>query len=463
MNLGQNTFSNPFNIFDFLPSQRSLEMAKAESDAAAISESQQQNALKSGVFNALTGLGVNPTVASMSGTGIDFAPLLGEISAGLDAKMAMDRGNLGEAGLLAASSVLPVVPPVVGKKIKSLTKEQIDPLGYGAVKGQQTVPLNELDIGYVDNAVMKPFKPLTIEDLQGSVLYPLLGDQSMAGRELVSIGGNVFNRPVNLEGGFNFMRRGGDRLRGANSPSSEIWASAEGVTTRIDNEVKKIAEETGLPVNLVYSAMGKNSVDFATFPAETLVEMMPFSKILKKDMNEFVRRMRSDIKIGSDSYEGIKDFPKLDAENLREYLSKADPEVRKKFVRLMDNATFQNAGFPSVAQARYATTEEVLKNVRAGESGSGIAQLDLSAMPDSNPLYPHGTYSSQLYGNYIGGLLDTVPRNILWRDFFKGLENQRTKSGKLLNPAMKDYSFRLNLPTQIVDQQLVDTIMNLRQ
>ena len=67
MNLGQNIFSNPFNIFDFLPSQRSLEMAKAESDAAAIRESQQQNALKSGVFNALTGLGANPTAASMLG------------------------------------------------------------------------------------------------------------------------------------------------------------------------------------------------------------------------------------------------------------------------------------------------------------------------------------------------------------------------------------------------------------
>ena len=63
----------------------------------------------------------------------------------------------------------------------------------------------------------------------------------------------------------------------------------------------------------------------------------------------------------------------------------------------------------------------------------------------------------------MGGLLNTVPRNILWRDFFKGLENQVTKSGKLLNPAMQDYSFRMNLPTQNVDQQLVDTIMNLRQ
>jgi len=454
MNLGQNTFSNPFNIFDFLPSQRSLEMAKDESDAAAIRESQQQNALKSGVFNALTGLGVNPTVASMSGTGIDFAPLLGDISAGLDAKMAMDRGNLGEAGLLAAAGVLPFVPPVVGKKIKSLTKEQIDPLGYGAVKGQQTVPLNELDIGYVDNAKLKPFKALTIEDLQGSVLYPLLGDQSMAGRELVSIGGNVFNRPVNLDGGFNFMRLNDD---------DSIWASAEGVTRRINNEVTRIAEETGLPVNLVYSAMGKDSVDFATFPAETLVEMMPFSKILKKDMNEFVRRMRSDIKIGSDSYEGIKDFPKLDAENLREYLSKASPDVRKKFVRLMDRAPFQNAGFPSVAQARFAATENILKNVQAGESGSGIAQLDLSKGVIKNPLNPHGTYPTQLSGNYMGGLLDTVPRNILWRDFFKGLENQVTKSGQLLNPAMQDYSFRMNLPTQNVDQQLVDTIMNLRQ
>ena len=457
MNLGQNIFSNPFNIFDFLPSQRSLEMAKAESDAAAIRESQQQNALKSGVFNALTGLGANPTAASMLGNAIDFAPILGDISAGLDAKMAMDQGNLGEAGLLAASTAIPFVPPVVSKRVsdlsritKPLTLEQIDPLGYGAVKGQQTVPLNELDIGYVDNAVMKPFKPLTIEDLQGSILYPLLGDQSMAGKELVSIGGNVFNRPVNLEGGFNFMRLNDD---------DTIWASAEGVTSRIDSEVKKIAEKTGLPVNLVYSAMGKDSVDFATFPAETLVEMIPFSKILKKDMNEFVRQMRSSINIGSDPYKAVKDFPKLNDPNLRDYLSNASPDIRKKFVRLMDRAPFQNAGFPSVAQARFAATEDILKNVQAGESGSGIAQLDLSKGVIRDPINPHSTYPTQLSGTYMGGLLDTVPRNVLFRDFFKGLESQRTKSGKLLNPAMKDYSFRLNLPTQIVDQQLVDTIM----
>ena len=57
----------------------------------------------------------------------------------------------------------------------------------------------------------------------------------------------------------------------------------------------------------------------------------------------------------------------------------------------------------------------------------------------------------------------TVPRDVLFRDFFKSLDSQLTKSGKPLNPAMKDYSFRMNLPTQIVDQQLVDTIRRLEE
>jgi hypothetical protein len=111
----------------------------------------------------------------------------------------------------------------------------------------------------------------------------------------------------------------------------------------------------------------------------------------------------------------------------------------------MDTAPYQNAGFPSVAQARFAATEDVLKNVGTSESGGAISTLDMSRMPSSDVEFPHSTYPSQLFGEYQGGLLQTVPR------------------GRLLNPAMKDYSFSRKLPSQVVDQELVDTIMKFNE
>jgi len=446
-------FSQPFRISSLLPSEAQLQAYKQKSDAEALQQySQDTNPIRRGAFNLLTALGVNPTIAQAAPTTLDVAPVTGDISALADARTAFGQGDLLTGGLLTAATLFPVVP---AGKIKQLTKDIIDPLGYGKTKGLMTEPLTDLDIGYVDQGLLAPKKDLSIEDLQGSVLFPLLGDQSKAGSDLVSIGGNTFKTPVPLDGGFNFMR--------LNPNEKAVWASAEGVTTRIRNQVNKIADETGLPVNMIYSAMGKDAVDFASFPALTLTEMLPFSKIKKKDLSEFHKKMKSDINIGSDAYKGIKDFPKLDDEGLRAYLEKAAPEVRKKFVRLMDTAPFQNSGFPSVAQARFATTEDVLKNVGAGETGAAVSTLDMSRMPSSDVKFPHSTYDSQLFGDYQGGLLQTAPREVVFRDFFKSLENQKTKAGKPLNPAMKDYTFRLNLPSQTVDQELVDTIMKFNE
>ena len=129
----------------------------------------------------------------------------------------------------------------------------------------------------------------------------------------------------------------------------------------------------------------------------------------------------------------------------------------------MDTKINQDAGFPSVAQARYAATEDVFKNVGSGQTGAAIGTMDMSRMPSSNVDFPHSTYNTQLFGDYQGGLLQTAPREVVFRDFFKTLEDKTTKAGKPANQAMKDYSFRLNFPTQVVDQELVDTIMKLNQ
>jgi len=124
MNLGQNTFSNPFNIFDFLPSQRSLEMAKVESDAAAINQfGSDPNPIRRVPFNLLTGMGVNPTVAKGLPSLLDVAPVTGDASLIADAVIAAKEGDLPTAGLLSAMAILPAVR---GKNLKSLLKTTDD-------------------------------------------------------------------------------------------------------------------------------------------------------------------------------------------------------------------------------------------------------------------------------------------------------------------------------------------------
>ena len=341
-----------------------------------------------------------------------------------------------------------------GGGVKPLTKEQIDPLGYGSTKGLLTRPLSEMNIGYTKDVDLIPQKNLNIEDLQGSVLFPLLGDQSATGLLINSIDDRVFKNPVKLEGGANFMRGASQKAEGS------AWASGKGVISDINNRVKRVAERTGLPVKMIYTAMGKDAVDFATFPASVLAEQMPFTKIFKKDIKSFNDKMKASIKIGSDSHGSVKDFVGVESPNLRAYLETAPAKVRKKFVKLMDTAPFQNAGFPSVAQARYAVTDDALKNAVAGDTGLVIASPNLNKLPTDNPIVPHSTYPTQMYGDYVGGLNQSIPRNILFRDFFNAMATKKDKSGNLLKPSMKDYTFRLNLPTQKVDQELVDTIMN---
>ena len=343
----------------------------------------------------------------------------------------------------------------VTKKPKALTVEQIDPTGeYFKVKGTKTKPLSETKIDLKKEYELIPKKKIDIAELQGKTLFPLMGDQSATGLLLGGIDDVKF-KPVSLEGGANFMRGKAQQNEGA------IWASGKGVISDITNRINKIAQKTGEAPDLIYSAMKKDAIDFATFPAKALAEQIKSAKILKKDMKAFDKIMKSNVgkpdKKGKYEFPADKNWVGVDSPDLVKYLDNAGAEVRKKFVKMMDTAPFQQAGFPDVGKTRYAITEPDLRNIKAGDTGAVIARPDLS-----KPASPskHSTYDTQIYGDYVGGLLDQVPRNKLFKDFYKALEGRKTSTGKPLNDAMKDYIFRLSLPEQKVDQELIDIISN---
>lgn len=131
------------------------------------------------------------------------------------------------------------------------TKAELDPLGYGKVKAPKKVSESE---AVTSEAVkMSPKKSVTMEDLQGSLLFPLFGDQSATGLLLEGIDDVKFQKPVLLEGGAGFMR-------GASAQADDaVWASGKSVVSDISNRVTRAAEETGLPVNMIYTAMGKDA------------------------------------------------------------------------------------------------------------------------------------------------------------------------------------------------------------
>lgn len=321
------------------------------------------------------------------------------------------------------------------------TKADLDPMGYGKVKAPKKVSESE---AITSEAVeLAPKKEITIEDLQGGLLFPTMGDQSATGLLLEGIDDVRFQNPVLLEGGPNFMR-------GASAQADDaVWASGKGVVSDIKNRVQRASEETGLPVNMIYVAMGKDAIDFATFPASALAEQIPFAKITKKAAKEFDDEMR---KIDPD-WVGVM------SSNLRGYLETTKSDVRKAFVRKMDTKPAQEAGFPSVALTRSAITDTELRDSLAGQTGYTVGRLNLENPIIKDPSVPHSTYDTQMSGEYVGGLLTPFPKEMVFRDFYKGLEGARTASGKLQSPSMKDYTMRLNLPIQKVDQQLVDDLM----
>lgn len=321
------------------------------------------------------------------------------------------------------------------------TKAELDPLGYGKVKAPKKVSESE---AITSEAVeMLPQKNVTMEDLQGSLLFPLFGDQSATGLLLEGIDDVKFQKPVLLEGGAGFMR-------GASAKADDaVWASGKSVVSDIRNRVTRAAEETGLPVNMIYTAMGKDAIDFATFPSSALAEQIPLSKITAKGAKDFDDEMR---KID-------KDWVGVLSPNLRSYLENTKSDIRKAFVRNMDKAPAQKEGFPSVALTRAAVTDAELKDAIAGQTGFAIGRLNLENPIIENPTVPHSTYDTQMAGEYVGGLLDQLPKEMVFRDFYQALEGAKTASGKLQSPSMKDYTMRLTLPMQLVDQQLVDEAM----
>ena len=217
-------------------------------------------------------------------------------------------------------------------------------------------PIAEMQAERIATRPAADTKIISPEDLKiGTVLYPALGDRSIAGEQLLGVGGQRLRAPVDLQGGPGFITR--------NAPY--VWANDQGEVTKMTNRINAM-KDRGDDVLMSYFPMAPRSVDFSHHMSDTLVGMLPNATLKRTEAAAF-----NDIMRGAKVHDvgPLPDFPGLRSPNLQEYFAEVPGAARNKFAKLMDTSRFQNAGFPNVAEARYAVTDPTLLHEPYGASG----------------------------------------------------------------------------------------------
>lgn len=309
-------------------------------------------------------------------------------------------------------------------------------------------------------AEFKPRKTLTTGDLgkiQNTVAIPLVGDTSAVGT-LKALAGEQPASLLRLDGGFDYPL-------GANHGAwANAMAQAEGIRTGALN----IMNKTGKPVTGVFMAMNPKSVDRTTMMRGLVDDMMARSTINDDELRKFEENLRKAKNPKGEtewaSFPGFKDKAALD-----EWMKR--PGNRDGLYKHMDMVSYYDAGFPNIAEARYALSDPLLRPLAMPNEMYG-GQLLIGIDPKkplretSETKLPHPDYSHEIAKGvpptrrdpYYGGFEVPIPRSLLFEPWYQ----KRRALGK---PAGTDHrSFGMSsaisekIPQRVLDQQAIDQL-----
>ncbi|MDF1830675.1 hypothetical protein [Cycloclasticus pugetii] len=324
-----------------------------------------------------------------------------------------------------------------------MTKPQLDPLGYQKTK--MSIPMSEVIPQQESMNNLLDRIAIGIEDMQGKRVMPMYWDRSVGDVKLTGIKSPLgiydqFDQPVFPDAGVDFMRGQAHQADGS------LIASKDSIVSTLTNRAKLEAKRTGDEVYPMTVSMANDGADFTAFESEVMAEMMKFAPVTKKAAKTFDKEM----KILDPNWIGVQ-HPKL-----RDYIKKSSPDIRKAFIKKIDTAPHQAENFPPSAMARYSVTAPDQRTLPAGMAGLGIGKLDGGIV--KNPTFEHSTYKTQGTGDYTGSMTP-VPQGLIWKDEYARMDNLKTKAGKPYSEANKTYALKTILPTQKIDQEIVDNVM----
>ena len=306
-----------------------------------------------------------------------------------------------------------------------------------------------------------PLKRFFDEDV---AVIPTMWDRSDLG-VLTRVNDEDLAFPVPLDAGYQYpMTRSNfdaNRYGASNqSPVTTVMNAARRASgQKVDKKTGEITKE-GKPVYGVYTNMGGESNDYSTMVSDTVLAMMPSSKMTKKSIKAFDDLMADRID-GWPGLGNIQDNPKK-MEEVRSFLNRPEGgNDRKIFVKTIEDAKWNNQGFPDVVSARAATSVQDMFGMGTGDAtGRVIGQIDYNA-PTTN-VTEHATYpvsiprvaGTPLYrtANESGAFVD-IPRDLLLPDYLEA----RRLAGK---PEVSDTrAITMSVPPQDLTPKVIDNMM----
>ena len=312
-----------------------------------------------------------------------------------------------------------------------MTREEAEREGFWHPIGNNkklNKPFGEMSRTVVDTGTLQAKKKLDLEKMQGGIIIPGTGDRSDVGKILTHVGDNELSAPVKLEGGPHFTR-GSDEA---------AWASGKGVVSSIQKKANAALDEGKDPF-LMYMPMGHGATDFNTMMPDAIFEQIRgnTSKAAKKDFDKILRKVRPEWK-GIDNPESLEQLNSVG-------------DLRRAFVSTASLKHFDNKGFPDIEETRFAITDPNLMDTPSLQGGQVVSKLTGNVI--DAPKSAHSTYPVQLEGDYVGGIDEGVPLEIMFPDFYK--------SRRAINaPENRDHrSFDLKKPVQMAHQEWLDGLI----
>jgi len=272
---------------------------------------------------------------------------------------------------------------------------------------------------------------LTVDDLVGKVGVPVSGDTSTTGKVIETIGGVNLESPVQVEGGSNFPLRYQDQNYG--------WASMADAARKKQGNFALAADETGMEPVGIFSAMGKEAVNFSTPVAESMLQQARALPIKKSDIKKFddeLRKLRPE-------WVGLNHPGAMDQLMGRgDYPQKGAGKLRSVFVEEMSKSRYRDVGFPVKEDAHAEILQPELANAPIGSSGFSMFSADPNA--PTMPNAPHQSYDTIIPGTYIGGLEQSVPARVMYPDVYAELDKATNVAGQPFTESQKTGSLVMN-------------------
>jgi hypothetical protein len=346
------------------------------------------------------------------------------------------KGAVPKGALASSAANIKSEARALGRKAAENAKDDPGYLNLAKVR----IPLDEMSATYKQTEKLAKTDVTDPQSMVGGTMLALPGDRTAAGKVITAVNEQQLENPVLLQGGRDFARTK------AAQDANAGWASEKAVLSSVR---KGVLDADGKPVFGVYSAMGGRSADFSHHVADTIIELLPSSKIAKKNIKKFDVEMRKT----------DKNWPGIKSERLKTYLYQPGKgNVRKLMADTMEKGAYRDAGFPDLPSIRSAVTADDLRygvndpTAGANPTGSTILRLNPDGVISEGSPEIHKTYPSIIKADKVGGFDVPIPRRMVFPSFYG---NRRAQG----IPELGDRrSFEISAVKEPVTQELADNL-----